>query len=319
MKTVYNCWRPGKYDLCLNLDGKNGPQVVPPAYGLAGTNRIIETGDGDDLADCNCDVGVTRMGGHGTSVKPNFGVNRHQRKRRSDHGAAARAVAVSALAGRTSTTERELRCRSGGSRQTRLQLCRQLRDLLAGPNHTTDGALPPGRVLVPVQLLIATSRSSSRGCRPRPRRHRCPRRKALTVGATIVASARGAASGSARPVAGARWLGGQEPMPRHGMERSNADRSDGTRTFGCQQGRLADGRGGACVAHGAHPAAIMRPVAQAAVAGDLAGDAGGGRRQHAARQRPPSQGSARPAGAGLAPSRSRCWARCRSAARCTTA
>ena len=34
-KAVYNSWGPGKYDPRYNLDGKNTPLVIPPAYGLA--------------------------------------------------------------------------------------------------------------------------------------------------------------------------------------------------------------------------------------------------------------------------------------------
>ena len=74
-KAVYNSWGPGKYDPRFNLDGKNGPQVIPPAYGLAGINKIISTGDGDDLAYWNRYVGVTHMGGHGSFAEPRTGVN----------------------------------------------------------------------------------------------------------------------------------------------------------------------------------------------------------------------------------------------------
>ena len=74
-KAVYNSWGPGKYDPRFNLDGKNGPQVIPPAYGLAGINKIISTGDGDDLAYWNRYVGVTQMGGHGTFVELRLGVS----------------------------------------------------------------------------------------------------------------------------------------------------------------------------------------------------------------------------------------------------
>ncbi len=75
VKAVYNSWGPGKYDPRFNLDGKNGPQVIPPAYGLAGIHKIISTGDGDDLAYWNRYVGVTQMGGHGSFVEPRTGVN----------------------------------------------------------------------------------------------------------------------------------------------------------------------------------------------------------------------------------------------------
>jgi len=74
-KAVYNSWGPGKYDPRFNLDGKNGPQVIPPAYGLAGINKITSTGDGNDLAYWNRYVGITQMGGHGTFTEPRTGVN----------------------------------------------------------------------------------------------------------------------------------------------------------------------------------------------------------------------------------------------------
>ena len=73
-KAVYNSWGPGKYDPRFNQDNKNGPQVIPPAYGLAGVHRITSTGDGDRIAYWNRYVGVTQMGGHGTFVEPRTGV-----------------------------------------------------------------------------------------------------------------------------------------------------------------------------------------------------------------------------------------------------
>jgi len=74
-KAVYNSWGPGKYDPRFNLDGANGPQVIPPAYGLAGINKVTSTGDGNDLAYWNRYVGVTQMGAHGTFAEPRTGVN----------------------------------------------------------------------------------------------------------------------------------------------------------------------------------------------------------------------------------------------------
>ena len=74
-KQVYNSWGPGKYDPRFNLDGQNGAQVIPPAYGLAGINKITSTGDGDNLAYWNRYVGVTQMGGHGTFAETRTGVN----------------------------------------------------------------------------------------------------------------------------------------------------------------------------------------------------------------------------------------------------
>jgi len=74
-KAVYNSWGPGKYDPRFNQDGQNGPQVIPPAYGLNGIHRITSTGDGDDIAYWNRYVGVTQMGGHGSFSEPRTGVN----------------------------------------------------------------------------------------------------------------------------------------------------------------------------------------------------------------------------------------------------
>jgi mono/diheme cytochrome c family protein len=74
-KLVYNSWGNGKYDPRFNQDGMNGPQVIPPAYGLSGIHRITSTGDGEDIAYWNRYVGVTQMGGHGSFSDPRTGVN----------------------------------------------------------------------------------------------------------------------------------------------------------------------------------------------------------------------------------------------------
>jgi len=74
-KSVYNSWGPGKYDPRYNFDGKNGPQVIPPAYGLLGLNSITVTGDGADVQYWNRYVGVTQMHGHGSFSEPRTGVN----------------------------------------------------------------------------------------------------------------------------------------------------------------------------------------------------------------------------------------------------
>jgi len=73
-KAVYNSWGKGKYDPRFNFDGFNGPQVIPPAYGLKGIHSITSTGDGSDIAYWNRYVGVTQMGGHGTFSEPRTGV-----------------------------------------------------------------------------------------------------------------------------------------------------------------------------------------------------------------------------------------------------
>lgn len=74
-RAVFNSWGPGKYDPRFNQDGLNGPQVLPPAYGLNGIHRLTSTGDGTDIAYWNRYVGVTQMGGHGTFSDPRTGVN----------------------------------------------------------------------------------------------------------------------------------------------------------------------------------------------------------------------------------------------------
>jgi mono/diheme cytochrome c family protein len=74
-KTVYNSWGKGKYDPRFNLDMMNGPQVIPPAYGLLGINSVTATGDGDELAYWNRYVAVTQMGGHGSFKEPRTGVD----------------------------------------------------------------------------------------------------------------------------------------------------------------------------------------------------------------------------------------------------
>ena len=74
-KAVYNSWGPGKYDPRFNLDGVNGSQVIPPAYGLKDIHRITSTGDGDDVTYWNRYVAVTQMGGHGSFSEPRTGVN----------------------------------------------------------------------------------------------------------------------------------------------------------------------------------------------------------------------------------------------------
>jgi hypothetical protein len=74
-KAVYNSWGKGKYDPRYNQDSKNGPQVIPPAFGLLGINSVTATGDGHDLQYWNRYVAVTQMGGHGTFTEPRTGVD----------------------------------------------------------------------------------------------------------------------------------------------------------------------------------------------------------------------------------------------------
>ena len=79
-KAVYSSWGKGKYDPRFNFDGINGPQVIPPAFGLAGLHSITSTGDGSDIAYWNRYVAVTQMGGQGTfeEIRTNVDVNNIQ-------------------------------------------------------------------------------------------------------------------------------------------------------------------------------------------------------------------------------------------------
>jgi len=74
-KAVYSSWGAGKYDARYNFDGKNNPEVIPPAFGLLGLHSITVTGDGPDVAYWNRYVGVTQMHGHGTMVDARINVN----------------------------------------------------------------------------------------------------------------------------------------------------------------------------------------------------------------------------------------------------
>jgi mono/diheme cytochrome c family protein len=74
-RAVFSSWGPGKYDPRFNFDGKNGPQVIPPAYGLQGLHSITVTGDGSDIEYWNRYVAVTQMGGHGSFSEPRTGVS----------------------------------------------------------------------------------------------------------------------------------------------------------------------------------------------------------------------------------------------------
>lgn len=68
-KAVYSSWGKGKYDARYNVDGLNGPSVIPPAYGLRDVSSITYTGDGANVAYWNRYVAVTQMHGHGSWVE----------------------------------------------------------------------------------------------------------------------------------------------------------------------------------------------------------------------------------------------------------
>ena len=72
-KAVYQSWGPGRYDPRFNIDGKNTPLVLPPAYGLA--NVVNETYTGDaPISYWNAYVAVTQMHGQGNFSDPRLGI-----------------------------------------------------------------------------------------------------------------------------------------------------------------------------------------------------------------------------------------------------
>ena len=73
-KAVYGSWGPGMYDPRFNIDGKNMPVVIPPAFGLRHIAKEIYTGDGP-VSYWNAYVAITQMHGHGPFSDPRIGVN----------------------------------------------------------------------------------------------------------------------------------------------------------------------------------------------------------------------------------------------------
>ena len=73
-KAVYNSWGPGKFDPRFNVDGINGPVVIPPAFGLKGVGFETFTGDGP-ISYWNNYVAVVEMGGHGSFYDPRIGIS----------------------------------------------------------------------------------------------------------------------------------------------------------------------------------------------------------------------------------------------------
>jgi hypothetical protein len=73
-KAVYSSWGPGKYDPRYNIDGKNTPLVLPPAYGLAQIKSETYTAEGP-ISYWNAYVAVTQMHGHGNFSDPRLGID----------------------------------------------------------------------------------------------------------------------------------------------------------------------------------------------------------------------------------------------------
>jgi len=73
-RMVYSSWGPGRYDPRFNIDGKNIPVILPPAFGLRHVKREIYTGD-DVVSYWNAYVAITQMHGHGRFVDARIVVN----------------------------------------------------------------------------------------------------------------------------------------------------------------------------------------------------------------------------------------------------
>jgi len=74
LRAILTSWGPGKYDARTNIDGKNGPALIPPAYGLNGVAKEIYTGD-DTISYWNAYVAVTQMHGQGSFHDARLGIN----------------------------------------------------------------------------------------------------------------------------------------------------------------------------------------------------------------------------------------------------
>ena len=73
LKAVMQAWGKGKYDPRINMDGRNTPLVLPPAYGLRGVALETFTGDGP-VSYWNAYVAVTQMHGQGNFSDARLGI-----------------------------------------------------------------------------------------------------------------------------------------------------------------------------------------------------------------------------------------------------
>ena len=73
-KAIYKGWGPGKYDPRMNLDKKNTPLVIPPAYGLAKVKNETYTAEGP-ISYWNAYVAITQMHGKGNFADPRLGID----------------------------------------------------------------------------------------------------------------------------------------------------------------------------------------------------------------------------------------------------
>ncbi|HET7322183.1 MAG TPA: c-type cytochrome [Longimicrobiaceae bacterium] len=74
LKEIMRGWGPGMYDPRINIDGKNTPIVIAPAYGLRGVSLETFTGEGP-VSYWNAYVAVTQMHGQGNFTDPRLGIS----------------------------------------------------------------------------------------------------------------------------------------------------------------------------------------------------------------------------------------------------
>jgi mono/diheme cytochrome c family protein len=77
VQTVLLSWGPGKYDARWNIDHRNGPVVIPPAYGLHDVALETYTGEGP-ISYWNRYVAVTQMHGQGSFTDVRLHLDIHQ-------------------------------------------------------------------------------------------------------------------------------------------------------------------------------------------------------------------------------------------------
>jgi hypothetical protein len=74
LKEVLKTWGPGRYDPRINMDQKNTPIVIPPAFGLRHVAKETYTAEGE-VSYWNAYVAVTQMHGQGNFSDSRLNVN----------------------------------------------------------------------------------------------------------------------------------------------------------------------------------------------------------------------------------------------------
>lgn len=75
LKEILNSWGPGRYDPRINIDNKNTPIVIPPAFGLRNVAMETFTAEGP-VSYWNAYVAVTQMHAQGSFSDNRLGITR---------------------------------------------------------------------------------------------------------------------------------------------------------------------------------------------------------------------------------------------------